>query len=392
MSENTEFAKFQRQVALLEEEKAELVKRVKDLSLQGKEKTDLIRSLFDYLPNGVVMFNEDHQVIQINQAAADILCRDKRMLIGKSCSDLFSCYEKNNSCPVLSQDESLESVRTNCHCCDHVLLRSAVLSMMDGSRVVVESLVDVSELEQATREKILALQTKSNFLANFSHELRTPMHGIIGFSNLLMLKKDELSEDLVSYVETLDKSASRLWQLIEKLFEASNLEENSVRLQLSTFSLSEFLTELENSFKLHHNNYQNKVVFECKADDCHLITDKMRLLQILMSLLENASKYTNGGLIECIADVVEENGKLLLKVDVKDNGIGVAENSQQKIFNLFEQEDETSKRAYQGTGLGLAIAKQLAVLMGGGIVLESEQGKGSVFTLTVPVDVLDKPA
>lgn len=388
MSENEDLVQIKKRIALLEEEKSELVKRVKDLSLQGKEKTNLIKSLFDNLPNGVVMFDQDRNIVQINQVAAEMFCQSKRLLIGRNCAELFDCYKKNKACPVLDQGTPLIKVRTHSYCSDLTLVRSAVLNLVDGSRVVVETLVDISEMEQATREKIIALQTKSNFLANFSHELRTPMHGIIGFSNLLMLKKDEVPESVASYIETMDQSVNRMWDLIEKLFDASNLEVNSIELKQSSFSLSTFMSELESGFSLLHDNHLNKVVFDCKADDINLRTDKQRLLQAVMSLLENASKYTNNGLIECTADTFIKNDILFLKIAVRDNGIGIAEKNQENIFNFFEQGDGSSTRAYQGSGLGLAIARQLAVLMGGDISLESELGKGSEFTLSVPVDIL----
>ena len=380
-------AKLHRQIALLEEEKSELVKRVRDLSVQGKEKASLIKNLFDYLPNGVVMFDQNRKVIQLNQATANIFSKQKRDLIGKSCTELFHCYEKNMSCPVLDQDININKLRTESHGCGRLILRSAVMNQDGASTVVVESLVDITELENATREKTLALQTKSNFLANVSHELRTPMHGILGCSNLLSSKVDEMPDKFQIYLETLDASASRLWSLIEKLFEASNLEEDSVKLQLTDFELGRFFKELEDDFRMSVDGYKNEVTFYHESAQLRVVTDPIRLHQIVITLLENATKYTEKGQIECDSQIVETADRTILKISVKDTGIGIDNKHLQSVFNLFEQEDGDTARKYQGAGLGLAIAQQLAQLMGGEILLESEPGKGSTFTLMLPVDV-----
>jgi len=378
---------LQKQIERLEEEKSELVKRVRELSLQGREKASLIKNLFDYLPNGVVMFDHNRNVIQVNQATAKVFSMEKRQMIGMNCTELFNCYEKNMSCPVLDSNFPVNKLRTNSHRCGRLLLRSAVLNQDGDSTVVVESLVDITEQENAAREKTLALQTKSNFLANISHELRTPMHGILGCCNLLISKEDELPEKLKVYLETLDKSATRLWSLIEKLFDASDLEEDSIKLQLSEFELGVFFNDLENEFRMSVDEYKNRAVFKHESAKSRIVSDPIRLQQIITALLENASKYTEKGLIECSSQLIETDNQALLEVIVKDNGIGIDTKRQQSIFNLFEQEDSSEGRHYQGAGLGLAISQQLAALMGGEISLVSDQNKGSSFTLLVPVTV-----
>ena len=382
-----ELSKLNRQIALLEEEKSDLIDRVKTLSLQGREKTTLIKNLFDYLPNGVVMFDNKRQVIQANQAAANIFSIEKRQLIGKNCTELFHCYEKNGLCPVLDQHQPVNKMRTQCLSNDSMLLRSAVLNSDKDNTVVVESLVDITELVKARVEKTLALQTKSNFLANISHELRTPMHGILGCSNLLSEKTDELPGKFKAYLQTLESSSNRLWELIEKLFEASNLEEDSVKLQLKEIRLKHFFTELEEEFHLRFDDYKNQFEFIHHNLECRVVTDAMHLHQIIFSLLENASKFTEKGYICCESRIIGDGSDSVLHIEVKDDGIGISAEKQQQIFNLFEQEDGSSERSYQGAGLGLTISRQLAILMGGDIEVRSEPGVGSTFTLKVPVEV-----
>lgn len=386
ITKNSELIELQRQIALLQEEKSELVSRVRELSIQGKEKSSLIKNIFDYLPNGVVMFDHNRNVIQVNQATADIFGLDKRLMIGKNCTELFSCYNKTMSCPVLDRQQSVNKLRTDTHNCDRLLLRSAVLNKDGDGSVVIESLVDITELENATREKVLALQTKSNFLANVSHELRTPMHGILGCSNLLTSKKDQLPDKFQIYLETLNTSAGRLWALIEQIFEASNLEDASIKIQKSAFELDTFFKDIEAEFRMSIDEYKNEVVFINELTNQRIVCDAMRLRQIMMILLENAAKYTSKGRIECRLMVIDADHQSSLQIEVKDNGVGIDPGRQQYIFNMFEQENGAENRQYQGAGLGLAIAQQLARLMGGSIDLESEPGKGSTFRLIIPVD------
>ncbi|MCK5334563.1 MAG: PAS domain S-box protein, partial [Gammaproteobacteria bacterium] len=234
-TEKIDIQDLQRQIELLQEEKSELVSRVRDLSLRDREKSVQIRTLFDNLPYGVVMFDENRNIVQINQSAAKMLGFEKRQLIGRNCTEVMDCYERHLGCPVLDNSETLDQVRTGCFECGKTLLRSAVKNKGADGVVIVESFGDITELERATMAKTLALQTKSNFLSNISHELRTPMHGIIGFAELLSLDTSGLNEHAQSNIKELKQSASRLWKLLEKLFQAASLEENNLQVHAARF-------------------------------------------------------------------------------------------------------------------------------------------------------------
>lgn len=382
---SSDLRSLEKQIALLEEQKAELVARVRELSLRDREKNNLIRTLFDKLPYGVMMLDEGRNVVQINQAAADILNQEKRHLIGKNCTELLTCYKQNQGCPVLEQDQSLNQVRSSCITSDKSLLRSAVVNDGPAGRIIVESFGDISELDRATIEKTIALQTKSNFLSNISHELRTPMHGIMGFSELLNAHSTELPETTKKYLQELDNSAQRLWSLLEKLFQAASLEENTISIEKVSCDFSNFSSELEKEVRLLFSGSSNQIAFKCAPTIGYVDIDPLKLHQILIGLLENANKFTKNGSIELVAEKeISERGSFLV-ICVADTGVGIAKHKITEIFHLFEQEDGSTNRPYQGAGLGLAIARQLAILMGGDIALKSEQGKGSVFTLRLPV-------
>ncbi|MCK5335688.1 MAG: hypothetical protein KAQ67_05980, partial [Gammaproteobacteria bacterium] len=129
----------------------------------------------------------------------------------------------------------------------------------------------------------------------------------------------------------------------------------------------------------------NELIFNIDSSVSHITADELKLYQVLMGLLENAIKYTDKGRIELNIQFESQAGVNYLNASVRDNGIGITPQRQREIFDLFEQEDGSDTRTYQGAGLGLAIAKQLALLMGGDITLQSEPGKGSVFSLSLPV-------
>ena len=376
---------LQKALALLEEQKSELINRVRDLSLRDREKNNLIRTLFDNLPYGVVMFDDDRNVVQINQAAADIFGFDKRELIGRNCAEIINCYERNMGCPVLDGEQVRNQERTSCVGCGKTLLRSAVKNKLSDGMVIVESFGDISELEQATIEKTLALQTKSNFLSNISHELRTPIHGILGFTELLKRDEKITSEHSHSNIEQLDISGKRLWKLLEKLFQAASLEENNLQPDITSFDFDMFMADFETEVRLFFSETSNTLKFDIESSIGYVMTDELKLNQILMGLFENAVKYTESGLIECCLRLELRDEKKWLLFQIKDNGVGIAEEKQSDIFDLFEQEDGSGTRAHQGAGLGLAIVKQLAVLMGGDISLQSKPGQGSVFSLNIPV-------
>jgi len=376
---------LQKALALLEEQKSELINRVRDLSLRDREKNNLIRTLFDKLPYGVVMFDGDRNVVQINQAASDIFGFDKRELIGRNCTEFINCYERNLCCPVLDGEQVLNQERTTCVGCGKTLLRSAVINKLSDGMVIVESFGDISELEQATIEKTLALQTKSNFLSNISHELRTPIHGILGFTELLKTDKKITSEHSHANIEQLDISGKRLWKLLEKLFQAASLEENRLQPTITSFDFDLFMADFETEARLFFSETSNTLKFDVETSIGYLMTDELKLNQILMGLFENAVKYTESGLIECCCHLELRDEKKWLCFQIKDNGVGIAEEKQSDIFDLFEQEDGSGTRAHQGAGLGLAIVNQLVLLMGGNISLQSKPGQGSVFSLHIPV-------
>lgn len=246
------------------------------------------------------------------------------------------------------------------------------------------------ELELANIELQEANRMKSQFLANVSHELRTPLNSIIGFSELLLERAfGDLNERQAQYVEYVHSSGGHLLQLINNILDLSKIEAGRMELSPEEISIMEVLGEILGIIRpLAH---EKKITIESKTVPASpkLYADKAKFKQIMMNLLSNAVKFnTVGGKITVDWDIVEEpNGMKMerfLVFMIKDTGIGIKESDKEKLFKEFEQIDSSITREYGGTGLGLVLTKRLVELHNGEIWVESEPGKGSVFSIKLP--------
>ncbi len=229
-----------------------------------------------------------------------------------------------------------------------------------------------------------AHHTKTIFLRNISHELRTPMSGIMGMTELALLRATDPRQ--ADQLGTLKRASSQLLALINGLIDIAALEANQLSLEHGHFALGESLNKLSGLFSREAANKGLGFSIETvpALADLQVLGDAPRLEQILLNLIDNAIKFTARGSVSVAVAVAEESIRdVLLRFEVRDTGIGIEPADQRRIFNLFEQGDGSTTRAYGGTGLGLTLCKQLIGLMGGKIGVESKLGAGSVFWFTV---------
>ena len=268
----------------------------------------------------------------------------------------------------------------------------AVISAIRNKEHVITNFVavkvDITEQKRTLHELIDAKQKaeesdrlKSAFLANITHELRTPMNGILGFSELL--KDPELStEESTEYVDLIHQSGQRLLTLINELIDIARIESGQTRVQLVDTNINKLLHDLTAFFKLEIRNKGLRL--KCTAglpeSESIILTDCAKLIQILTNLVNNALKFTVKGEIEIGYKRV--NGTL--EFYVKDSGIGIPLSMHEKIFERFIQVDNPLTRNIEGSGLGLSITKAYVAMLGGTIQVESIEGKGSTFTFTLP--------
>ncbi|WGS53096.1 response regulator [Paraburkholderia sp. D15] len=237
---------------------------------------------------------------------------------------------------------------------------------------------NAARLEQSSRYK-------SEFLANMSHELRTPLNSSLILAKLLQQNRTgNLSEEQVRYAETIHASNSDLLVLINDILDLSKVEAGQVTVELETVSIDATLQSLEEMFKpLAANKHLQLAFNRAPGTPDTFVTDGQRVTQILRNLLSNAVKFTEHGEVALTVAPAERHQ---LRIDVRDSGIGIAADKLDMIFEAFQQADGSTSRQYGGSGLGLSISREFSRLLGGRITVASEVGKGSVFTLWLPLD------
>lgn len=223
-----------------------------------------------------------------------------------------------------------------------------------------------------------------------SHELRTPLNAVIGFSQLI--DRETSMEDILEFVEHIHKGGYHLLGIIEDILNISVIESGKVELNKENHSLNAILEEIDRLIKKEQIKIQKPDITMLftpleKDPDPLIFTDCEKLKQVLMNLVRNALKFTEEGSIEYGVQQEVKDDITFLKFFVRDTGIGIPQNMQQIIFDLFRQADESHTRTHGGTGIGLSIARKLVELLGGTIWVESEVGLGSTFYFTIPMEV-----
>ncbi|HMF51727.1 MAG TPA: ATP-binding protein [Candidatus Saccharimonadales bacterium] len=254
----------------------------------------------------------------------------------------------------------------------------------DQAVIAIENVRLFQELEEKNDQLEAANKHKSQFLANVSHELRTPLNSIIGFTRLVLRKTEGQIEKLQK--ENMQKvliSSEHLLNLINGLLDLAKIESGKMEAYVETFKLDDVMRMATTTVEPMLKNGRVKLITEIAPDLPPLKTDRDKLKQSMLNLLSNAVKFTEKGEIKVAA--WRDNGSL--KLTVSDTGIGMKKEALDLIFDEFRQADMSSTRRYGGTGLGLAIVRRFINLLGGEIAVESEEGKGSKFTITMPMEL-----
>ena len=237
-----------------------------------------------------------------------------------------------------------------------------------------------------TAQAEMANSSKSRFLANMSHEIRTPMNGVLGMIDLVL---DELGEGQPrKYLKTASKSAKSLLNIINDILDISKIEAGKLDVEIIDCSVKELLCYIDSS--ISHITREKGIDFDVVLKTevpVDIKTDPTRLRQCLLNLSTNAIKFTESGFVKINISLEDREDVPFVRFDVVDTGIGIPADKQEGIFDNFTQADASTTRKFGGTGLGLAITKELAGLLGGDLALTSEEGKGSTFSIAIPVNV-----
>ncbi|TWU46627.1 hybrid sensor histidine kinase/response regulator [Rubripirellula reticaptiva] len=363
-----------------------------------------ISLLLDSTAEGICMIDVDGNCTYCNRSAAKMLGYDVKELLAKSMHEsvLFkhadgSVYQVADS-PIYGCLSNVGKVSRS----DEVFWRKdgSSFPVEYWSQMIVENdecvgavvtFVDITErlkvadeLRAARDAAERANQAKSQFLANISHELRTPIAAILGFTEVL---KQEVTDPRThGRLDVIHRNGNYLIKLLNDVLDLSRIEAGKLTITKSSTPLGQLLDDVNELMQVRTVEYNNNLDFHYPGDlPVTISTDPARLRQVLTNLLANALKFSPNGQIDLKVHLDDANQNSRLMFIVKDNGIGISDEQQRHLFEPFQQADASISERFGGTGLGLSITRRLVEALGGEIAVESTIGSGSTFTVSIPV-------
>lgn len=376
---------------------------VEDITLRKKAETELeksfslLKATLESTADGILVVDSQGKIVQHNQKFVDMWNIPAKIMESKSDDqalnfvldqllypeDFLNQVKKLYTDPEVSTFDLLEFKD------GRIFERFSQPQKISGKSVGrVWSFRDITERKRAEAELIAAKEKaeesdrlKTAFLHNVSHEIRTPMNAIIGFSALLS-EPDTTVDERNQYIDIIFKSGSQLLSIINDIVDLSNVETGQAKLNIKELNLNSCMRSLNEQFS--YKGKSDTISFNLKTvltdKESLILTDSTKLIQILSNLINNATKFTQEGTIDFGYSLADG----FLEFFVKDTGIGISPEFQDKIFERFFQIDSPLSRKYGGTGLGLSICKAYVELLGGKIWVNSRPGEGTIFRFTIP--------
>lgn len=352
------------------------------------EKRDLFEQIINSAIEIFLSYDDDKRILMMNESARkELMYTDND--IGTSVSRLF----QNEDMSEITYDGIIRQMmiyRSNQTC-----FRAQVKAIKTDSQIaphvlMIRNISDQYALEKAAeiarKETEATAKVKTEFVANVTHELRTPVNGILGNTNILL--ENEVDPKKIGMLNTISKSCGAMNELINGILDFSKLDAGKFTLENRKFNFRNMIDYVKSTHmpKITEKGLKFFVTISPDIPE-FVIGDELRISQILNNLLSNACKFTNVGKISLEALMTaQEKNRIELFFIVLDTGIGIAKSDEDKLFKSFSQVDASVSRKYGGTGLGLNISKQLVDLMGGHITVDSELNKGTMFSFSIWVE------
>ena len=370
------------------------IDEVKKNFIELDSKKAMLKSFVDNVPAAVAMFDNDLNHAYVSNRWKEEFNILEKDLIGKNLYSIFPEIPEERrkiyrdalkGIPYKNEDQEFlvngfdEPQHYNWEVIPWNISKEKRGGIIIFAQNITQSVKVNEELKKSKKMADLASKAKSEFLANMSHEIRTPLNGVIGFSDLLL--KSPLNDVQTQYLNYINESGNSLLNIINDILDFSKIESGKLELYVDKYNIYDLASQVV-----------NVVLYQAQRKDIELLLnieqglprtiwiDESRIKQVLINLLGNAVKFTEQGEIELkIQKLQSKEHKIKLRFSVRDTGIGIPEDKQQRIFDAFTQEDSSVSKKYGGTGLGLTISNNILKYMGSQLSLTSEIGTGSVF-------------